>query len=876
MIDRLAKTRLLVVLGSSGSGKSSLVNCGLRPSLHRGAMATAGSAWRVAHFRPGNQPLVAMARALAEPGVLFEAKASADNPTDLVATGILSLSQLGLIDLFEQARLPEHVKLLVVVDQFEELFRYRTAAGNAQEVARITQEAKALVSLLLRASELRGRIYVVLTMRSDFLGECAAFPGLPEAVNRSQYLVPRMTRHEREAAICHPARLGGSNVSPVLLTRLLNELESDPDQLSILQHALNRTWVEWRRRGARGELEIGHYQSVGGMAGALDQHAESAYASLRSPERLPTQHGRQQQPLSSPEQLLAQRVFRALTDRVSDSRGIRRPTTFGALVEITGATPSELRKVLEVFRHPDCSFLTPPSPLELLDSTVLDLSHESLMRVWKRLGRWIDEEVAAAELYKRLNADAARHAQQTMGFWGEPELSLALKWRNELHPNETWAERYASGFNATMVFLDESEQAERWRKWRFILLLIAAGVLLLGALVGYMQWQRKLQTVSADAALRVAKADASARLAIASASARVLELRTQTLENERDRLREQKALTERELQNLQEQNPFLRADVHALRTRNQELRWSILKLRDENRTLPEQIKAKTRESSELAFTAKDLTAENAGLTKRREALTSKLATLDKQKLDLGSANSRLEEQLKGLRAANEQLRDELLQNGYVLLPPGEVTVTERYPQSGSSGVDKSGNTSAWAGDDELQALTKQVAQLRALLGANQDEHRTLTMLATALREDNERLERELAEVTKQNDELQRKLRELEATLAQQRTTIERLQKEQRILQAEVGGLLETLGQRHLEISSLKAEEARLTSEIGALVHENRTLQDALTSVRRRLRSAPSSGGAASGGNGGHTDDSGAAGGPIQNGDSLNASGGSPL
>src|SRR5271168_2299951 len=73
MVDKLAARRFLAVVGTSGSGKSSLVNCGLRPALHRGYMTSAGASWRMATFRPGNDPIGASAKALAAPGVLFDA-----------------------------------------------------------------------------------------------------------------------------------------------------------------------------------------------------------------------------------------------------------------------------------------------------------------------------------------------------------------------------------------------------------------------------------------------------------------------------------------------------------------------------------------------------------------------------------------------------------------------------------------------------------------------------------------------------------------------------------------------------------------------------------------------------------------------------------
>jgi ABC-type polar amino acid transport system ATPase subunit len=123
MVDKLAQRRFLAVVGTSGSGKSSLVNCGLRPALHQGRMASAGTNWRMAQFRPGNHPLAALAEALAEDGVLFSNFEERGLPLLEIIDTTLRLSKRGLIDIYEQAALAKDVKLLVVVDQFEELFR---------------------------------------------------------------------------------------------------------------------------------------------------------------------------------------------------------------------------------------------------------------------------------------------------------------------------------------------------------------------------------------------------------------------------------------------------------------------------------------------------------------------------------------------------------------------------------------------------------------------------------------------------------------------------------------------------------------------------------------------------------------------------------
>lgn len=446
MVDALARARFLAVVGASGSGKSSLINCGLVPALHRGLMTAAGSRWRVVVFRPGGRPIRALAEALAHRGIAASPPADGPfSPADLVET-TLRMSRLGLLDAFEHARLPEDTNLLVVADQFEELFRYRHIDGcEGTQAGAVNEEATAFVNLLLEPRKREGaRLYVALTMRSDFLGECAQYYGLPEAINYSQYLVPRLTRDERRIAIEGPIQVAGARITPVLLTQLVNDVGDNPDQLSILQHALNRTWAYWEHQGHMvGSIDLPHYDAIGGMAHALDRHAERAYAEL------PDDRSRE----------LCERIFRALTDR-TDMRGIRRPTPLDLLSEICQAPMDDVKRVLDVFRKPSRSFLMPPLDESLVAQSVIDISHESLMRVWQRLARWALDEARLARDFRRV-ADIAQiyYDERKAALLRDPDLQVALDWMTKHRPNMPWASRYGFDFERTVRFLGESEQA---------------------------------------------------------------------------------------------------------------------------------------------------------------------------------------------------------------------------------------------------------------------------------------------------------------------------------------------------------------------------------------------------------------------------------
>ena len=169
-----------------------------------------------------------------------EGELASTNRVLLEAT--LLRSSLGIVQAVRQAQIPAEDNVLIIVDQFEELFRFRRSGrgGNSRD------EAAAFFKLLLEATGQQDLpIYIALTMRSDFLGDCIEFQGLPEAVNDGLYLIPRMTRDELRSAITGPVAVAGGAIAQRLVLRLLNDLGDDQDQLPALQHALMRTWDRW-------------------------------------------------------------------------------------------------------------------------------------------------------------------------------------------------------------------------------------------------------------------------------------------------------------------------------------------------------------------------------------------------------------------------------------------------------------------------------------------------------------------------------------------------------------------------------------------------------------------------------------------------------
>src|SRR5262249_26459772 len=180
ILRRLRQHRFLAVVGSSGSGKSSLIRAGLLPYLYGGFLADGGSHWRVAIFRPGGNPIGNLAAALNDPSVLGKPATGVDAAREgaMLLEVPLRRSGLGLVEVVRLARLPQRDQILIVVDQFEELFRF----ANPTDKPGRDDAAAAFVKLLLEASSQRDiPIYVVLTIRSHFIRACAPFPTFPPA-----------------------------------------------------------------------------------------------------------------------------------------------------------------------------------------------------------------------------------------------------------------------------------------------------------------------------------------------------------------------------------------------------------------------------------------------------------------------------------------------------------------------------------------------------------------------------------------------------------------------------------------------------------------------------------------------------------------------
>jgi hypothetical protein len=227
-------------------------------------------------------------------------------------------------------------------------------------------------------------VYVIVTMRLEWLNECSTYPGLADAINEGIYLVSQMQRRQLGQAILDPLDSADGTLTSALLDRMLNDLDNRTDQLPVLQHALLRLWA---LRHTKEPFDIADYEAVGTFSHCLSGHAQEVYDELTD---------RQKQ--------LAELLFRNIT-QVNKNRKMRRPRPLGDIQKLGHVELAELAPVVLAFSKPGRSFLVTTQG-KLTSESIVDISHEALIRQWTRLSEWVDSEAEIQARLLRLNEDA--------------------------------------------------------------------------------------------------------------------------------------------------------------------------------------------------------------------------------------------------------------------------------------------------------------------------------------------------------------------------------------------------------------------------------------------------------------------------------------
>lgn len=387
--DRVRANRFLAVFGASGSGKSSLLRAGLI------ARARRDHRWAPLLFTPGPHPLEECAARLSARVNGSAVAIHRDLSTDSRALHLTVLQAL-----HDE---PPDVDLLLVVDQFEEVFTL--CPDRAQRAAFIT-------ALLAAAQAANSRTRVVLGVRADFYQHCSEFPELVAALPDGQMLVGPMTTDELRRAVSLPAARAECTVEGALLARVVGDAAGQPHQaLPLVSHALRQAWAH--RRG--NTLTLAAYEAVGGIRHALAQSAESVYDGL-SPDG----------------QRLARSLFLRLVAFGEGTEDLKRRVGREEL-------GPELDGVLDVLAT---------ARLVTVDARTVEIAHEALLSAWPRLREWIDADRAGLRMHQQFTdtANLWQHDRRDSGLlYRGARLAAAGEWAHR-HPEAMVANPRAAEF----------------------------------------------------------------------------------------------------------------------------------------------------------------------------------------------------------------------------------------------------------------------------------------------------------------------------------------------------------------------------------------------------------------------------------------------
>ncbi|VAW32614.1 High-affnity carbon uptake protein Hat/HatR [hydrothermal vent metagenome] len=422
----LQTNSFLAVVGASGSGKSSLVRAGLVAPLQQ------SSPNLLVHvFTPTDHPLEAMATALTRNSSSIGVTAKF---IDAMAQDRRSLHLAG------RRLVKEGQKLLLIIDQFEELFT----------LCRSEEDRQAFIDNLLTAvaaeanSQTNRPIRAVIALRADFYHHCAQYDDLRRLLEKQQRFIGAMNPSELRRAIEEPAKRSGLTFESGLVDLLLRDVGAGGDQppepgaLPLLSHALLETW----RRREGNQLTFAGYTEAGGVQGAIAKTAETVFQDQLSPEQ----------------QTIARNIFLRLTELGEGTQDTRRRALISELIPANDAAEAT-QTVLNLLSK---------ARLVTTDEETAEVAHEALIREWPTLRLWLNDNRDGLRLHRHLTESA--HDWQELGrdsgeLYRSSRLAQTIAWasQNDDNLNDLEREFLAASKKAQQQEIDES-QAQQQRE----------------------------------------------------------------------------------------------------------------------------------------------------------------------------------------------------------------------------------------------------------------------------------------------------------------------------------------------------------------------------------------------------------------------------
>lgn len=445
----LQKDKLVTLIGSSGSGKSSLINAGLIPRLEKGFLAQAGNQWAICKFRPGISPIENLSYSLTSDGSLsLEGKANTEDFGQYLKT-IKDSDSLGLTEIYKKSQIFNKKNLLIIIDQLEDMFKYKRFFDSSE-----SDQDDLLLNLVSRTIKMKDTaIYFVLVIQSEHFSNLTQYVKLQEIISKSQYAIPNIKKATINEIVKNhmlPKKLIFSNEAIEYIHEKLDDDSSLlPNMQFLFKQLIKNNQLDKNQK--QNIIGIPDIKDIGGLKNCIQYVFEDTYRSL-----------------SEIDQKSFEKINKALYHFEISSDG--KYNTIQKISLISGLSIKDVSRLIIVFKDTleDSYEVIQKSITGVKNNQIKLLASDDILsnkyqsqRNWKQESIWANQEEEGFKSYFTLAKLTEKFNFGKASLLISPELEMAQEWIQNTDHSLNWSRKYGLNYQNTIDYINRSIETDK-------------------------------------------------------------------------------------------------------------------------------------------------------------------------------------------------------------------------------------------------------------------------------------------------------------------------------------------------------------------------------------------------------------------------------
>lgn len=443
LLNQLFKNEFLTVVGASGTGKTSLINCEVIDTLVKGHHYRGTKEWKFTSFSPGRSPLSAFAQSLASLDFIkntSEDKIDANLSAQFEKT--LRNNKFGVIDIVEEFELTKDQNILIFIDQLEDVLSY----SNENK----SNDAEIFINQLIQViNQSAYPVVVIGSLNAEYLPRFTDYPAFADLINKNQYIIPGFVNKDCFEVIEGISLQNEMKFDVGFMMEINNYFRSHSFSLVKFQHALKRSVDLWLEKQHRSIVGLHYLEQVGGFSDSIPVQLEAIFDSFNDEQKYS-----------------CELIFRTFTAMNSTGEVSNFPLSIQEIAFQTGRSVKEVIEIAEKFTDSKCGVLQvkevegvearlkslTKKEEKLNQFTELQVAQKEILFDWERLSIWIKDERVKANVFLELVVDS----DQGESLYEGEKLASVINWMEKENPHNNWASRYSPKYIQAFDFYDQS------------------------------------------------------------------------------------------------------------------------------------------------------------------------------------------------------------------------------------------------------------------------------------------------------------------------------------------------------------------------------------------------------------------------------------